>query len=465
MASTIRGILAREILDSRGNPTVEVDLVTHHGFFRASVPTGPGSGSFGARELRDNDRKRMLGRGVLKAVDNINNVIAPKLLGMDATQQATIDKYMAESLDGSTNEGGWSKSKLGANAVLAVSMAVCRAGAAANDLEPFEYIAKLAGKQDGYYALPMPAFNMISGGTKANNRLACQEFMLVPVGAETFKEAMTIGVEVYHTLKKVIHKRYGQQGCNVADDGSFTPPIGTNLGAFDVLMEALELSGHLNKVKIAVDAAASEFFDDMSEQYDLDFKSPLGSEPQFKKTRAQLLECYRSWTKKYPIISIEDPFDTEDWTGLCHMTGEMGTFMQVVGDRVLESNPAKVFEAAGKKACNSLLLKMTDVGCVSDALQVAKLAYDAGWSVVVSSRPGETEDSFIADLALGLATGQIKAGAPCRSEHIAKYNRLIRMEEDLGKLAIYAGRFFRDPANCGGGTPSTCDKSASSNGG
>merc|ERR1719162_2459063 len=266
-AAKIVSIKAREVFDSRGNPTVEVDLCTEAALFRAAVPSGASTGIYEALELRDGDKSRLLGKGVLKAVANVNNLIAPKLVGLDVTKQVMIDKTMVEILDGSQNEWGWSKAKLGANASLAVSMAVCRAGAAASSLTLYEYIAKLSGQPGDKFVMPVPSFNVINGGTHAGNRLACQEFMIMPVGAKTFKEAMIIGTEVYHTLKGVIKQKYGQDACNVGDEGGFAPSVQDNNEALDVLMEAIAQSGHSDKVKIATDVAASEFYDASSKLY------------------------------------------------------------------------------------------------------------------------------------------------------------------------------------------------------
>merc|ERR1719382_1821572 len=278
----IMQIRAREIFDSRGYPTVEVDLCTEGCLFRAAVPSGASTGIYEALELRDGDKSRLLGKGVLKAVANVNDIIAPALVGMDVTDQAGIDKKMVEEMDGSKNEWGWSKSKLGANAILAVSMAVCRAGAAASEMPLYQYIAKLSGKPMDKFVMPVPSFNVINGGSHAGNRLACQEFMILPVGAKSFKEAMIIGAEVYHNLKSVIKKKYGQDACNVGDEGGFAPNVQDNNEALDVLMDAIKKSGHEDKVKLATDVAASEFYDDKTKTYDLDFKNP-NSPPEMKK--------------------------------------------------------------------------------------------------------------------------------------------------------------------------------------
>jgi enolase len=441
--SKIVEIRAREIFDSRGNPTVEVDLCTETNLFRAAVPSGASTGVYEALELRDNDKDRLLGKGVLKAVDNVNKLIGPKLVGLDVTKQVQIDKLMVEILDGSQNEWGWSKSKLGANAILAVSMAVCRAGAAASMMPLYKYLARLASKPYDSFVMPVPAFNVINGGSHAGNRLACQEFMILPVGASTFKEAMIIGAEVYHTLKSVIKKKYGQDACNVGDEGGFAPSVQDNNEALDVLMTALEKSGHKDKVKIGTDVAASEFYNADTKKYDLDFKHPEGSPDSMKKTADEMIEYYKVWMKNYPLVSIEDPFDQDDWDAYSKFQAEMGDSVQIVGDDLLVTNPKRVAKALEVKACNALLLKVNQIGSISEAIEASSMSQFAGWGVMVSHRSGETEDSFIADLVVGLRTGEIKTGAPCRSERLAKYNQLLRIEEELGSRCSYAGKDFR----------------------
>jgi len=442
---TIEAVAAREIFDSRGNPTVEVDLCALGQIFRASVPSGASTGIYEALELRDGDKARLLGKGVLKAVENINSIIAPKLIGMVVTKQADIDKVMVEVLDGSQNEWGWSKSKLGANAILAVSIAVCRAGAAASCVPLYQYVAGLSGKPIGNYVMPVPSLNVINGGSHAGNRLACQEFMILPVGASSFKEAMVIGAEVYHNLRAVIKKKYGQDACNVGDEGGFAPGVQDNTEALEVLIQAIENSGHGQKVKIGTDVAASEFFRSEDKRYDLDFKNPE-SPPEMKKTSQELMDVYKEWFAKYPFVSIEDPFDQDDWEAYSKFTADVGEKQQVVGDDLLVTNPNRIKKALDMKACNALLLKVNQIGTITEAVEAARMAQDAGWGVMVSHRSGETEDTFIADLAVGLRAGQIKAGAPCRSERLAKYNELIRIEEELGDAASFAGAGFRRPA-------------------
>eukprot|EP00930_Biecheleria_cincta_P077650 TRINITY_DN6496_c0_g3_i1.p1 TRINITY_DN6496_c0_g3~~TRINITY_DN6496_c0_g3_i1.p1 ORF type:complete len:704 (+),score=170.39 TRINITY_DN6496_c0_g3_i1:154-2265(+) len=439
----IKEIKAREIFDSRGNPTVEVDLCTETALFRAAVPSGASTGVYEALELRDGDQGRLLGKGVLKAVDNVNNLIAPKLLNLDVRRQAEIDKLMVETLDGTQNEWGWSKSKLGANAILAVSMAVCRAGAAASGMPLYKYIARIAGKPYDKFVMPVPSFNVINGGSHAGNRLACQEFMILPVGASTFREAMVIGAEVYHNLKSVIKKKYGQDACNVGDEGGFAPNVQDNNEALDVLMEAIQQSGHEGKVKIGTDVAASEFFKKETGKYDLDFKNEQSLD-DMKKTAEEMIAYYKEWFAKYPFVSIEDPFDQDDWEAYSKFQSEIGDSMQIVGDDLLVTNPKRVQKALDCKACNALLLKVNQIGSITEAIEAACMAQFAGWGVMVSHRSGETEDAFIADLVVGLRTGQIKTGAPCRSERLAKYNQLLRIEEELGARCSFAGEAFRN---------------------
>merc|ERR1712176_1407278 len=432
----IVSLKAREIFDSRGNPTVEVDLLTDMHLFRAAVPSGASTGIYEALEMRDNDKKRLLGKGVLKAVDNVNNVIGPKLVGMDVTKQAEIDKFMVEVLDGTQNDWGWSKSNLGANAILAVSMAICRAGAASMQIPLYEYVAYLSGRATDKFVLPVPCFNVINGGSHAGNRLACQEFMICPLGATSFRDALNTGAEVYHTLKSVIKKKYGQDACNVGDEGGFAPSVQDNNEALDVLMDAIKQSGHEAKIKIATDVAASEFLIDG--KYDLDFKNP-NSAPAMKKTGPELIQYYQDWFKKYPFVSIEDPFDQDDWEMYTAFKAAVGNSMQIVGDDLLVTNPKRVDKALDCDACNALLLKVNQIGSITESIEAANMSMRAGWGVMVSHRSGETEDSFIADLVVGLRTGQIKTGAPCRSERLAKYNQLLRMEEELGAKAYFAG--------------------------
>jgi enolase len=430
----ITKIHARQIFDSRGNPTVEVDLYTEHGLFRAAVPSGASTGIYEALELRDKNPKAYLGKGVLKAVANVNDIIAPALVGkhIDLADQAAVDKIMLD-LDGTEN-----KSKLGANAILGVSLAVCKAGAAQKGVPLYRHIADLAGNKD--LIIPVPAFNVINGGSHAGNKLAMQEFMLLPTGASSFTEAMKMGSEVYHHLKSVIMAKYGQDACNVGDEGGFAPNIQNNEEGLELLKVAIEKAGYTGAIEIGMDVAASEFCKD--KKYDLDFKNPH-SDPSTYLTSDQLFEVYKGFISKYPVVSIEDAFDQDDWAAWTKMNAAVN--IQIVGDDLTVTNPKRVREAIEKKACNCLLLKVNQIGSVTESIEACKLAQGAGWGVMVSHRSGETEDTFIADLVVGLCTGEIKTGAPCRSERLAKYNQILRIEEELGASAKFAGKNFRNP--------------------
>jgi enolase len=361
---------------------------------------------------------------------------------MDVTKQTEIDKLMVEIMDGTQNDWGWSKSTLGANAVLAVSMAICRAGAASMQIPLYEYIAYLAGRPTDKFVMPVPCLNVINGGSHAGNRLACQEFMICPTGATSFREGLIIGAEVYHTLKGVIKKKYGQDACNVGDEGGFAPSVQDNNEALDVLMDAINQSGHAAKIKLATDVAASEFW--INGKYDLDFKNP-NSPDSMKMNSDQLSDYYKAWMDKYPLVSIEDPFDQDDWPAYSKFCEKYGSSVQIVGDDLLVTNPKRVQKGLDCGACNALLLKVNQIGSITESIEAANMSMRAGWGVMVSHRSGETEDSFIADLVVGLRTGQIKTGAPCRSERLSKYNQLLRIEEELGPKAVYAGANFRSP--------------------
>lgn len=430
----INKIHARQIFDSRGNPTVEVDLYTERGRFRAAVPSGASTGIHEALELRDGVKSEYHAKGVLKAVSNVNDIIAPALVGkdIDVSNQTAVDQMMF-ALDGTEN-----KSKLGANAVLGVSLAVCKAGAAHKGVPLYRHIADLAGNSQ--LVLPVPAFNVINGGSHAGNKLAMQEFMLLPTGASNFTEAMRMGSEVYHHLKSVIKGKYGQDACNVGDEGGFAPNIQNNEEGLELLKEAIEKAGYTGKIDIGMDVAASEFCKEG--KYDLDFKNP-NSDKSLWLTSDQLFEVYKGFIEKYPVVSIEDAFDQDDWPAWTKMNAAVG--IQLVGDDLTVTNPKRVQMAIDKKACNCLLLKVNQIGSVTESIQACKMSQQAGWGVMVSHRSGETEDTTIADLVVGLCTGQIKTGAPCRSERLAKYNQLLRIEEELGAAAKYAGKSFRKP--------------------
>nr|XP_054768788.1 enolase-like [Lytechinus pictus] len=427
-------VYAREIFDSRGNPTVEVDLTTDVGTFRAAVPSGASTGIYEALELRDKDPKRFLGKGVQKAVSNINDILGPALVSknVDVTKQTEVDQIMLD-LDGTDN-----KTKLGANAILGVSLAVCKAGAAHKKVPLYRHIADLAGNKQ--VILPCPAFNVINGGSHAGNKLAMQEFMLLPTGAKSFREAMRMGAEIYQNLKAVIKKKYGQDATNVGDEGGFAPNILENKEALNLIMEAIKKAGYDNKIKIGMDVAASEFYRDG--KYDLDFKNPTTDPSRFISSD-QLADIYRGFIKDYPVLSIEDCFDQDDWSAWTAFCGS--TDIQIVGDDLTVTNPKRIQQAVDVKACNCLLLKVNQIGSVTESIKACKLAQDNGWGVMVSHRSGETEDTFIADLVVGLCTGQIKTGAPCRSERLAKYNQILRIEEELGANAVFAGEKFRNP--------------------
>jgi len=337
-------------------------------------------------------------------------------------------------LDGTDNKG-----KLGANAILGVSLAVCKAGAAEKGVPLYQHIADLAGNKK--IQLPVPAFNVINGGSHAGNKLAMQEFMILPIGAPSFKEAMRYGAEVYHNLKVIIKEQYGQDATNVGDEGGFAPNIQSSREGLELLKRAIAKAGYTDKVKIGMDVAASEFFQENG-KYDLDFKTK-NNDKSLIKTEEELAALYKEFIKDYPVISIEDPFDQDDWNGYQKLTTEVGKDTQIVGDDLLVTNPKRIQKAIENKACNALLLKVNQIGSVTESIQACNLAKSAGWGVMVSHRSGETEDTFIADLVVGLGTGQIKTGAPCRSERLAKYNQLLRIEEELGDKATFAGLNFR----------------------
>lgn len=443
---SIQHIYAREILDSRGNPTVEVELVLEDGSkHRAAVPSGASTGIYEALELRDKDKTRFLGKGVLKAIKNITDIILPALKGKDVTQQVELDRIMVEELDGTKNEYGWCKSKLGANAILAVSLAICRAGAHVTKTPLYSYIAKLAGNStDRKFRLPVPSFNVINGGSHAGNGLAVQEFMILPVGASSFREAIRIGAEVYQHLKNIIHDKYGINQINVGDEGGFAPDFKTTEEALDVLTAAIEKAGYKDKIVLGMDVAASEFFDEQENGYNLKFKSK--TEKEIVKGD-DLIDKYVDWAHKYNILTIEDPFDQNDFDHYAKLTEKLKDTNQIVGDDLLVTNLSRIQMAHDKSACNALLLKVNQIGSLTESIQAWRKSQDYGWGVMVSHRSGETEDNFIADLVVGLGTGQIKTGAPARSERLSKYNQLMRIEEELGDNCFYAGQDFRKPYN------------------
>lgn len=401
------------------------------------VPSGASTGIHEALELRDGDKSRYLGKGVQLAVSNVNLLIGPKVAGLNVKKQRKIDKLMIK-LDGTEK-----KSRLGANAILAVSLAVCKAGAAAARMPLYAWIAKLAGHGKAPL-LPVPAFNIINGGTHAGNKLAMQEFMILPIGAKSFSEGLRMGAEVYHNLKSVIKAKYGQDAVNVGDEGGFAPNIQDNAEGLNLVVQAIEAAGYTGKVKIGMDVAASEFYLEDTKEYDLDFKTD-NNDGKHRVDGANLQKVYEGFVKNYPIVSIEDPYDQDDWESWQSMTAAIGGDVQIVGDDLLVTNPVRIADGIQRKACNALLLKVNQIGSVTESIQACLDAQAAGWGVMVSHRSGETEDTFIADLVVGLRTGQIKTGALSRSERLAKYNQLLRIEEQLGANAVYAGLDFRAP--------------------
>lgn len=435
----IKKIHARQIYDSRGNPTVEVEVTTENGVFRAAVPSGASTGVHEAVELRDGEKWAWLGKGVNKAVLHVNDLIAQSIseLGLAEDEQEKIDEHLL-TFDGTPNKG-----RLGANAVLGVSLACARAGAAKKGVPLYQYLAELAHKKaPSKFVLPVPALNVINGGSHAGNKLAMQEFMILPTGAESFSEAMKMGSEVYQNLKSVIKGKFGIDATNVGDEGGFAPNVQKPEDALDLLVEAIEKAGYTGKFKIAMDVAASEFY--KNGKYDLDFKNTK-SDGSKVIPGTELSSLYEKFAEKYPIVSIEDPFDQDDWESWQHITSTIGSKVQIVGDDLTVTNPGRIARAIKEKSCNGLLLKVNQIGTVMESIQAALDAREGGWGVMVSHRSGETEDTFIADLVVGLGVGQIKTGAPARSERLAKYNQLLRIEEELGDKAVYAGANFRFP--------------------
>ena len=417
----IKKVVGREVLDSRGNPTVEVDVLGNDFWGRAIVPSGASTGIHEALELRDNT-KRFLKKGVSKAVNNVNTIISKKLKGFDINQQRTIDDALI-ALDGTRN-----KKNLGANAVLGTSMAVARGSACAQGRNLYESLSK---KLKFKPLLPVPFANIINGGVHAGNKLALQEFMIVPTGAKTFTDATRIVAETYHILKDVIIKKYGKNAANVGDEGGFAPPISSGEEALELITNAIDKAGYSKQLKIAMDAAASEFY--TNKNYFLESTKKIDSN--------KLADYYHKIIGDYPIISLEDPFDQDDFESWKSFTKD--TKIQVVGDDLTTTNPEMVAHCVKEKLCNALLLKVNQIGTLSEATNAAKLSYKNNWNVMVSHRSGESEDTFIADLSVGLASGQIKLGAPCRGERTAKYNQLMRIEEELGKKARFAKNLKR----------------------
>ncbi|KZZ93032.1 enolase/allergen Asp F 22 [Ascosphaera apis ARSEF 7405] len=435
----ISKIHARQVYDSRGNPTVEVDVITETGLHRAIVPSGASTGQHEACELRDGDKTRWLGKGVLKAVANVNEKIAPALIkeNIDVKDQAAVDAFLVK-LDGTPN-----KTNFGANAILGVSLAVAKAGAAAKGVPLYAHVSDLAGTKKPY-VLPVPFQNVLNGGSHAGGRLAFQEFMIVPTEAPTFSEAMRYGAEVYHNLKSLAKKQYGQSAGNVGDEGGVAPDIQTAEEALDLITAAIEKAGYTGKVQIAMDVASSEFYKTDVKKYDLDFKNP-DSDPSKWLTYEELADLYKNLAKKYPIVSIEDPFAEDDWEAWSYFYKTSD--FQIVGDDLTVTNPLRIKKAIENKSCNALLLKVNQIGTLTESIQAAKDSFADNWGVMVSHRSGETEDVTIADIVVGLRAGQIKTGAPARSERLAKLNQILRIEEELGDNAIYAGKNFRKAVN------------------
>jgi len=439
MASTITSVHGREIIDSRGNPTVEVDVTTTDGLFRASCPSGASTGIYEAVELRDKG-PRFLGKGVRTAVDNVNSVLGPALVGKDPTDQFALDTLMNE-LDGTDNKGN-----LGANAILGASLAISKAGAGAKKVPLFQHYADLAGNSSSEFTMPVPCFNVINGGEHAGNKLAFQEFFVIPTGAASFSEAMQIGCEVFHNLKSVIKGKFGGDATLIGDEGGFAPPCDVESG-LELLMEAISKAGYSDKCTVGLDVASSEFKVADKDMYDLDFKTAgADKDASLMLSGDELADFYAKMCDKYPIVTIEDPFDQDDWGNWSKFCKKIGDKVQVVGDDLTVTNINKISQAVDDGAANCLLLKVNQIGSISESIAAVKLSKQNGWGVMTSHRSGETEDDYIADLAVGLCTGQIKTGAPCRGERTAKYNQLLRIEEQLGSKAVYAGAGFRKPA-------------------
>ncbi|GIQ79556.1 enolase [Kipferlia bialata] len=421
--STIQSIKARQIYDSRGNPTTEVDITTKDGMFRAACPSGASTGEHEALELRDGT-SQWHGKSVFKAIKNIEEVFGPAVMGMDVTDQKAIDAKLLET-DGTPHFSNY-----GANAALPISMAVARAGAAALGKPLYAHLGALSGRTD-VMRTPVPCMNIINGGKHAGNALAPQEYMIAPFGAKDFAEAMRMGSEVYHHLKSILKKAYGIGSTSVGDEGGFAPPINNPRAPLEVIMEAVKVAGYEGKVGICMDTAASEFYNKETKMYNLNFK---GEEANWI-SGAEMADMYMEWCREFPIISIEDPFDENDFESFAVLLAKVkaaGLPTQIVGDDLTVSQAERVQDAINKKACNSLLLKVNQVGTVTGAIEATLLAMSDDWSVMVSHRSGETEDVFIADLVCGLGTGQIKTGAPCRSERTAKLNQMLRIEEETG---------------------------------
>ena len=420
--SVIESVYAREVLDSRGNPTVEVEVVLESGAEgRAIVPSGASTGAFEAVELRDGDKGRYLGKGTQNAVNNVNTIIAPELEGLESTDQPGIDALLLE-LDGTPNKG-----KLGANAILGVSMAVARASADELGLPLFQYIGGVNAKQ-----LPVPMMNILNGGEHADNSVDVQEFMILPVGAKSFREGLRMGAEVFHSLKKVLSER--GLACGVGDEGGFAPNLGSNREALELIVEAIKAAGYEpgKDVMLGLDVAASEMYNEETKKYVL---AGEGKE----LTAAEMVDLYEDWTTNFPIITIEDGLDEEDWAGWKVLTERLGKKVQLVGDDLFVTNTERLERGIEAGVANSILIKVNQIGTITETLDAIEMAKRAGYTAVISHRSGETEDTTIADLAVAVNAGQIKTGAPSRTDRVAKYNQLLRIEETVGAQARYCG--------------------------
>ncbi|HRE99443.1 MAG TPA: phosphopyruvate hydratase [Pirellulaceae bacterium] len=423
--STIINVTGREILDSRGNPTVEVEVMLDDGssLGRAAVPSGASTGAHEAWELRDGDKKRFLGKGVLKAVENINGPLADSLIGMDATDQFAVDAKLRE-LDGTAN-----KKNLGANALLGISLATARAAAQFTMQPLYRYLGGVGAR-----VLPAPMMNIVNGGQHADNSVDIQEFMVMPLGFERFSDGLRCGVEIFHSLKKVLSSK--KLNTAVGDEGGFAPDLGSNVEALDLIMQAIEMAGYKagEQVFIALDCAATEFFDSKTRKYTIDGKS-LDS--------AGMVDFLADWVAKYPICSIEDGCSEDDWEGWKLLSDRVGNKVQLVGDDLFVTNTERLQRGIDSGIANSILIKVNQIGTLTETMEAIQLAHRSGYSAVTSHRSGETEDSTIADLAVALNTGQIKTGSASRSDRMAKYNQLLRIEEELGASAIYGGPLFK----------------------
>jgi len=418
--SIIADVYAREILDSRGNPTVEVDVYLEDGSFgRAAVPSGASTGAFEAVELRDDDDQRFMGKGVLNAVDNVNTLIAPALIGLDAYDQVGIDKMMID-MDGTPN-----KSKLGANAILGVSMAIAKAAADSHGVPLYRHIGGTNAK-----TLPVPMMNILNGGKHADNNIDIQEFMVMPLGASNFAEALRMGTEIFHNLKKVLKSR----GYNTAvgDEGGFAPNLSSNEEALDVILEAIHKAGYKpgEDVYLALDVAATELYKDGAYHFE---------GQGLTRNSAEMVDYYESLVEKYPIISLEDGLDEEDWAGWKLLTERLGKKIQIVGDDLFVTNTERLARGIESNTANSILIKVNQIGTLTETLEAIEMAKRAGYTCVISHRSGETEDATIADIAVATNAGQIKTGAPSRTDRVAKYNQLLRIEEELDETAVYKG--------------------------